>query len=163
MYLDIDLYIYISLSLSLLILLNLYIYYICVCVFFFGRFQHVMPLRLGGSASEVLTQNIAAELVRCLQSQFAAAEPTKSLPGASGGQASTPALQRRLLRLSPQALRRKRQRTTRRPRTRLMNQRMAMPRRTVQLVWWGLLVFLEPLLMRKITMMLLPFQEHHTS
>ena len=49
-----------------------------------------MPLRLGGSASEVFTQNIAAELVRCLQSQFAAAEPTKSLPGASGGQASTP-------------------------------------------------------------------------
>ena len=47
-----------------------------------------MPLRLGGSASEVFTQNIAAELVRCLQSQFAAAAPTKSLPDASGGQAS---------------------------------------------------------------------------
>ena len=48
----------------------------------------VTPLRLGGSASEVFTQNIAAELVRCLQAQFATAEPTKSLP--AGGEASTP-------------------------------------------------------------------------
>lgn len=51
-----------------------FVFFFCgvgfACCFVFRRVGHFSPLRLGGSASEVFTQNIAAELVKALQNQL---------------------------------------------------------------------------------------------